>query len=74
MAEKTRISVALSRFEAALRALEASAAQANEAEQGATAAELRELRGQTAELARNNREAGQRIDSAIAKIRAALGN
>lgn len=74
MAEKSRISLALSRFEAALRALEASAARASEAEQGASLAELRELRGQAAELAQNNREAGRRIDTAIAKIRSALGS
>lgn len=74
MPEKTRISLALSRFDAALRALEASALHAHSAGRGAAEAELRELRGQTADLAKNNREAGRRIDTAIAKIRAALGN
>ncbi len=74
MPDKTRISLALSRFDSALRALEASARQVQSAERGAAAAELRELRGQTADLAQNNREAGRRIDMAIAKIRAALGS
>jgi hypothetical protein len=74
MPEKTRISLALARFDAALQALETCARQAQSAERGAAEAELRELRGQTADLARNNREAGRRIDTAIAKIRAALGN
>ena len=74
MPEKTRISLALSRFDAALSALETSARQVQSAERGAAQAELRELRGQAADLAKNNREAGRRIDTAIAKIRSALGS
>lgn len=76
MADGSRISTALARFDAALRALETAAAGAGNggrAELGAAEAELRDLRARAAGLAQANRDAGRRIDGAIAKIRTALG-
>lgn len=65
MSEASRITQALARFDAALARFERSGAGRAQGDD--------ELKAEIARLKGDNREAGRRIDSAMAKIRSALG-
>lgn len=89
MAEDSRISGALDRFEAALRRLEATMAQAGEHEvtlagargeaealrqdRARLAEELDQVRAKASDLNEANREARQRVEQAMSRILKVLG-
>jgi FtsZ-binding cell division protein ZapB len=89
MAEDSRISGALDRFEGALRRLEAAMAQAGEREttlagargeaealrqdRARLAEELDQVRAKASELDEVNRQAQRRVDLAMSRIRKVLG-
>jgi Domain of unknown function (DUF4164) len=89
MAEESRISGALDRFEAALRRLEAGMAQAGEREvelsgargeaealrqdRARLAEELDQVRAKASDLGEANRQGQQRVDMAMSRIRKVLG-
>jgi FtsZ-binding cell division protein ZapB len=89
MVEESRIIGALDRFEAALRRLEAAMAQAGERElalasskgeaealrqdRARLAEELDQVRDKASELDAANRQAGQRVELAMSRIRKVLG-